>query len=588
MSFLHPEVFYYLLPPLVILFGLLLTQQESQADFFSKDVMDKLRVSENTLTTKARNGLFFTMAILIIIALSDPVINDGEVEVKAKSSDIMIAMDISDSMLAQDVYPDRLRFAKQKALTMLRKSVDERLGVVAFAKNSYLVSPLSFDHSAVEFLLSKLNTNSITEKGTNFLNLLEVVAKSSKNQKHLFILTDGGDKTDFSKEIEFSKQNNIVIFILGIGTKKGAPIKLENGQFVKQNGNIIVSKLNTNISKLATKTGGVYIEGVNSDKDIKVMISEIKAKIKAKELKKEKIKKYTPLFYYPLGLALLILLIATSSLRKFTTTSAVIVVLLSLSQTEVKAGAFDFMELEKAKKAYEKKDYKEASNIYEKYAKQTDNGESYFNAGNAFYKENNYKQAVKSYKKATFHSKELRAKNYANMGNAYARLGKQDDLQQAIKSYENSLKIQEDKEIRENLQNVKKVLKKQQKKKQQQNNKNNKNNKNQDKKQKNQKQNKNKNNKNQDKQQKKQDKQDKKQKNKNKNKNKNNQSKNNSKNNKKKDNKKDKNKKSLKNQKSKMSDLEMDKWMKKLNKTKNSYMYKLNKSKQDNYDEKPW
>ena len=206
MEFLHPEFLYYMLPPLFVLFGLLMTQKESHAVFFDDSVMQRLRVNANTLSTRTRNALMFVVGILMILAMADPVIVDGEVEVQAKSSDIIIALDISDSMLAQDVYPDRLRVAKSKALNLLKFAIDERVGVVAFAKNSYLVSPLSFDHDAVSFLLSKLSTNYITEKGTDFLSLLEVVDKSIKKEskKNVLILTDGGDKKDFTKEIEFA------------------------------------------------------------------------------------------------------------------------------------------------------------------------------------------------------------------------------------------------------------------------------------------------------------------------------------------------------------------------------------------------
>ncbi len=318
MNFLHPESLYYLMPPLFILFGLLLTQKEAEAHFFSKEVMSKLRVSANTLTLKARNALFFLAGFLIIIALSGPVINEGTVVVKAKSADIMIALDISDSMLAEDVYPNRLKLAKQKAINLLKLAPNERIGIIAFAKNSYLVSPLSFDHGAVSFLLRQLNTDSITEKGTNFLSLLDIVDNSIKDdtKKYLLLLSDGGDSKDFSKEIEYAKDNNIVIFILGIGTKKGAPIKLKDGSFIKQNGDIIISKLNENIADLATKSGGVYIESANSDADVKAMLREIESNSEAKELKSEEIQKFIPLFYYPLGLALLILLIATSSMGK--------------------------------------------------------------------------------------------------------------------------------------------------------------------------------------------------------------------------------------------------------------------------------
>jgi len=203
MSFLNPEALYYLLPPLLILFGFLLTQKEAQGHFFSDEVMQKLRVSTNTLTIKARNALFLVIGILLVIALAGPVINDGTIVVQAKSADIMIALDISDSMLAEDVYPNRLKLAKEKAMEFLKLAPDERIGVIAFAKNSYLVSPMSFDHSAVGFLLRQLNTDSITEKGTSFLSLLEVVERSIKKEskKYLLILSDGGDKSDFSKEI---------------------------------------------------------------------------------------------------------------------------------------------------------------------------------------------------------------------------------------------------------------------------------------------------------------------------------------------------------------------------------------------------
>ena len=124
MSFLHPEFLYYMLPPLFILFGLLLTQKESHAHFFSQEVMSKLRVSANTLTLKARNALFLLMGFFMILALAQPVIEEGKVEIKAKSADIMIAMDISDSMLASDVYPNRLEAAKQKALPSALVIVD--------------------------------------------------------------------------------------------------------------------------------------------------------------------------------------------------------------------------------------------------------------------------------------------------------------------------------------------------------------------------------------------------------------------------------------------------------------------------------
>ncbi|QOP43119.1 VWA domain-containing protein [Sulfurimonas sediminis] len=473
MSFLHPEFLYYMLPLIVILFGLLLTQKESHATFFSSEVMQRLRVSSNTLTLKARNALFFLIAVLMTIALAGPVIKDGKIEVTAKSADIMIALDISDSMLAEDVYPNRLKLAKQKALELLRLAPNERIGVIAFAKNSYLVSPLSFDHEAVAFLLKKLNTNSITEQGTDFMSMLQVVDKSIKQdaKKYLLILSDGGDKKDFSQEIAFAKKHDIAVFVLGVGTPQGAPIKLGNGEFIKQNGKIIVSKLNDKIADLATKTGGVYIESVNSDADVKAMLQEIERHSKKKELKSEQIEKYIPLVYYPLGLALLLLLIATSSMSKRVKVEVPGLFILAIflgSSAPSYAGLLDFMHLDEAKNAYKHKEYEKSAKIYDSYAKKSNRSESYYNAANALYKAKKYKEAVQNYEKATFDDKVSRAKNFSNMGNAYAKMGDEASLKKAIESYEKSLKLHEDKDTRENLEAVKKALKKKEQKKQQQ------------------------------------------------------------------------------------------------------------------------
>lgn len=466
MSFLHPEFLYFMLPPLLILFGLLLTQKESQSHLFSKEVIDKLRVSENTLTLRTRNALFFLMAFFMIIALAEPVIDDGTISVKAKSADIMIALDISDSMLAEDVYPSRIKLAKEKALELLKIAPNERIGVIGFAKNSYLVSPLSFDHSAVGFLLSQLDTDSITEKGTNISSMLDVVNKSLNEQskKYLLILSDGGDSESFTKEIQKAKEYGIVVFVLGLGTQNGAPIKLKDGSFIKQNGNIIVSKLNENISELATSTGGVYIQNSTSSDDIKVMLEEIDRISEKKELKSEEIHRYKALFYFPLAMALILLLIATSSMskrEKLNLPSVFVLFALLFSHPDAKAGVFDFIDLQDAKEAYENKDYEKASTIYKNHAQNTHNGDSYYNAGNSLYKLEKYSEAVEQYEKASFDSKESRAKNFSNIGNAYAKQSTPESLQSAVKSYEKSLEIVEDKPTRENMQAVKKLLEQQ-------------------------------------------------------------------------------------------------------------------------------
>jgi Ca-activated chloride channel family protein len=467
MTFVHPEFFYLMLPGLIFLFYFLITGKEEHYKFFSPEVLEKLQVSSNTLTMRSRNVIFFIMFVLLITALAQPVIEDGKVKVKAKSSDIMIALDISDSMLAQDVYPSRLDAAKKKVLDLLNESPQERIGVMAFAKDAYLVSPLSFDHRAVRFLLKQLNTASITEKGTDFIRLLSSAKGALKedDNRYLLILTDGADKEDFSQEIVLAKKEGIRVFILGVGTEQGAPIKLKDGSFIKQNGNIIVSKLNSAIKELALQTGGAYIESVTSSEDIKAMLGEIQAKTQKRELKEEEIMLYIPLFYYPLGLAMFLLIVATSSMSKrerLIMPHVFVLVLLGFHGSNAEAGLLDFQLLDKAKQSYEQGDFNSSSALYTKYMDAHPSPQSHYNRANADYKKGNYKAAVTGYEQVHTTDKNLQFDTFHNLGNAYAKQGDPQSLQKAIESYEKALKIKEEKETRENLEAVKKALEQQQ------------------------------------------------------------------------------------------------------------------------------
>jgi Ca-activated chloride channel homolog len=465
MTFLHPEFLYYLLPPLLIIYIFILIQKESHEHYFSKEIMDKLRVNSNSLSLKTRNSLLFLAGILIVIASGEPVLKDGKVRVKAIGGDILIALDISDSMLCEDVYPNRLESAKKKALELIDKTTKDRVGVIAFAKNSYLVSPISFDTKTVSFLLSKLDTSSITQKGTDILTMLGTVVKTntSTDKKYLLILSDGGDDTDFSTEINFANENAITVFVLGMGTELGSSIKKRDGSLVTYNDKVIISKLNESISELAIKTGGVYIQNTTSSEDVDAMFNEIISNSEHKELKSQEIERYVALFYYPIILAILILLIAFNSVGKRAkrdiSASAFILFFVILSSSPSVADILDFRKLSDAKKSYETKDYNSSAKIYQEYAKKTNNGEAYYNAGNSYYKEKQYLKALSAYSFARLeNNKDLRAKKLSNMGNALVRLGTINTMERAIKHYEVSLKLKEDKFTRENLEAVRKVL----------------------------------------------------------------------------------------------------------------------------------
>ena len=473
MTFLHPEFLYLMLPPVFVLFYFLLTQAEATARFFSQEVYDRLRVNTKMMTLRARNGLFLLMFVFFILAMAQPVIEEGKVTVEAKSADIMVALDISDSMRAEDVYPTRLERGKRKILELLARAPQERVGVSAFAKEAYLVAPLSFDHRAVSFLVRQLRPEFITEKGTDFLQLLRASAEMLKENEHkyLLILTDGGDDKNFDEAVALAKEEGIKVFVLGIGTLQGAPVKAADGGFVKVDGNIVVSSLNEAVAQLATETGGTYIESVASNEDIDAMLKEITAKTRKRSLKEEEITRYVQLYYWPLGAGMLLLLIATSSMSRRERVNLPLSVLfagLLLQAVPSEAGIMDFTLLDDAKAAYEAGDYNRSAALYGAYANRHRSDESRFNTADAYYREGRFAEAAQAYEKLHFTDASKQFDTLHNLGNAYAKQGTPETLEKAVNAYEKALAIKEEPQTRENLETVKRLLEQQQQKQQQQ------------------------------------------------------------------------------------------------------------------------
>jgi len=462
MSFLYPIFIYLMLPLLAVLFFFIFTGSKENFKMFDKEVLDKLRLESKALSKNARYALFFTAFILMVFALAQPVIKEGEIKVEAKSADILIGIDISDSMKAEDRYPNRLVFSKQKAMELIKSAPHNRIGVLAFAKHDYIVSPLSFDHSSVAFLLSKVNTTNITEKGTHLDSMLNsaIAMLEHAKEKNILLFTDGGDVDDFSKEIALAKESGLRIFIIGVGSEQGSPVRANEGGFIKQDGKILISKLNPKLKSLALETGGVYIESVLGEDDIKTMMNEIEKMAKKSTLKEETIPQYTQLFYYPLALAALFLLLAFSSFPKRMAKSLALVPLLFIFVQDGRAGMLDFQKLKEAKEAYAKQEYKTSSKIYEDFA--VESPEAVYNLGNSLYKEGEFERALKVYSSLNAEG-DLQAKTLANKGNTQVKLKK---YEEALKAYENSLALKEDKQTRENYEAVKKFLEEQKKKEQ--------------------------------------------------------------------------------------------------------------------------
>jgi Ca-activated chloride channel family protein len=454
---------------------LIITKQSKLTSYFSKNALEKLSVSNQYFSNKARNITLFLSLIFMIIALARPVTNEKINDIEAELNAVVIAIDVSKSMNAIDIYPNRLEFAKKKILDIIDTSKTEAIGVILFAKSSFLLSAVTQDLTSIKLLINNLDTGINFDNGTNIFSTLETTQKLLKDysSKNLILLTDGADNTDFEKEIEFANKNKINVYTLALGTPQGSVIKLNDGNFLTdKNGDIVNVKLNESIKELSLKTNGGYINYTLDNRDINQILNDINSKSQKEKFDNTKYKSYTELFYYPLALGIFLLLIAFSSLPTFTKNkSSLSILLLSLifiSNSNLNASSiFDFNAIKEANNAYEKKEFEKASNEFKK----LDSNESRdYNLANSYYKDNKFNEAIELYKNIKTSNNNLEFKRLHNLANSYA---KNKDFQNAIKNYEEALKLKNDQNTKENLELVKKLLENENKK-QEQNDKENK------------------------------------------------------------------------------------------------------------------
>jgi Ca-activated chloride channel family protein len=265
-----------------------------------------------------RNIIWLIAIFFTIIALARPQIDNGEIEVKSSFINVVTAIDMSKSMFANDVYPNRFEFAKKKFFDALKYFKKTKIALIGFSSQSFLISPLTQDFHSLKFLAKNLNLEYLNLKGTDIMVALESANNlfGKEQKKSLLIFTDGSDQQEFSQEIAYAKEHSIVVYVYNIGTDKGGVIKDTNGVLKDKNGDIVVVKRTDNIKELALKTGGAYMKYSLANDDIKLLADTIQNNFEAKKEENSTIKDRRELFYYPLVLALLFIFISLFSLPK--------------------------------------------------------------------------------------------------------------------------------------------------------------------------------------------------------------------------------------------------------------------------------
>ena len=224
-----------LLIPIIILAIIIYSrwQKRSIKKFGDSQLIEQLMQSHSNIRKKIKHILFILSITLLIIGLSNPQIGTKMEEVKREGVDLMIAIDLSYSMMAQDIKPNRLERAKQAISRLIDKLEGDRIGLVAFAGTSYLQCPLTLDYSAARIFLNAIDTNLIPVKGTSIGDAIRTSVKAFNTQdtrsRAIILITDGEDHTGEAIEsAKWAKEHETKIFVIGIGNKIGAPIPSTN------------------------------------------------------------------------------------------------------------------------------------------------------------------------------------------------------------------------------------------------------------------------------------------------------------------------------------------------------------------------
>jgi len=304
---------------LLLPLGFLIQQDRSNLEqYFDKQVLQQLRAQQKSLSKRTRAILLWLSIALVIVAFARPVIHNGEIKVQSSDIDLMVGFDISHSMFAEDVYPNRFEFAKQKFYTLLQTLPQARIGVIGFSSQAFLISPLTKDRGSLKFLVENMKFDNMSLKGTSIMAALESTQRlvTENEKKALLLFTDGGDKEDYSQEIAYAKEHHIVVFVYAVGTTKGGVIKTPQGVLKDKAGNIVVVKLNPAIKQLALESGGAYLQQSIKKEDINALAQNILSKFKRTQRQEQTIRDTQQLFVYPLLLAMVLLLISISSLPR--------------------------------------------------------------------------------------------------------------------------------------------------------------------------------------------------------------------------------------------------------------------------------
>tara|TARA_B100000287_G_scaffold16546_1_gene16637 strand:- start:644 stop:1678 length:1035 start_codon:yes stop_codon:yes gene_type:complete len=290
-----------------------------QDNFLSKNAL--MRLSPNISSFKPYLRIFTILFCLIflVLAMINPQMGTKMETFKRFGVDIVFAVDVSRSMLAEDIVPNRLEKSKQLVNQIINTLNGDRIGIVAYAGKAFPQLPITTDYSSGKMFLQSMNTDMISSQGTAIDEAIQLATNyyddESKIERILIIISDGEDHNDVSVDMaKIASEKGIIIYTIGVGKEKGAPIPIKkNGiiqSYKKDNkGEVVITKLNRQVLvDIANQTGGEFIDGTET-KFVVNRIGEILKETEKKEFESKKFSEYKDQFQWFLAIGLLLLFI---------------------------------------------------------------------------------------------------------------------------------------------------------------------------------------------------------------------------------------------------------------------------------------
>jgi Ca-activated chloride channel family protein len=308
-----------ILPVLVFIFHLIQKQKKKAiAEFGDVELMQSLMPNASKSKPVWKFYLFVAALAFIILGLARPQFGSKLQEVKRKGIEIMIALDVSNSMNATDIQPSRLERAKQVLSKLVDRLSDDKIGLIVFAGDAYTQIPITTDYVSAKMFLNNLTTGIVPVQGTAIGKAINLSASSfpanSELQKVIIIITDGENHED--DPVEAAKQaaeKGILVYTLGMGLPEGAPIPegAETSLNFKKDreGNTVISKLDEiTLQKVAIAGSGEYIRANNTQAGLNNLFNKVE-KLNKKEYESKIYAEYDDQYQYFFGFAIILLLV---------------------------------------------------------------------------------------------------------------------------------------------------------------------------------------------------------------------------------------------------------------------------------------